>query len=210
MSKQKEIIEGMSKEIAQVAPTERANYLIEKIAELYSLAQQQEALIDKLQKSVLDSELFFSLPEVTLMSRSKLPRVVISAGDVVPVGDNFYASEPFGNNDYFRWTGPERLNNFHVPIDRDVERTLRLSVVNAIKPEILRSIKLYIDGELVAYDIEQRGEGVELIATLPASNRTQDTLVSMFIPHLFSPSEVNPGSTDNRKLGVAFHKLEVM
>lgn len=211
MNKQKEIIEGMSKEIAQVAPTERVSYLIEKLAELYCIAQKQEVLIDKLQKSILDSELFFSLPEVTLMSRSKLPRVIISAGDVVPVGDNFYASEPLGsNNDFFRWTGPERLNNFYVPIERDVERTLRLSIVNAIKPEILRSIKLYVDGELITYDIEKRGDGVEIIAILPPCSRAQDTLVSMFIPHLLSPSEVNSQSTDNRKLGVAFHKLEVM
>ncbi|WP_370256159.1 hypothetical protein [Marisediminitalea sp.] len=210
MSKQKEIFEGMSKELASVSPNERANYLLDKLSELYVITQNQAVIIEKLQKSVLDSELFFSLPEVTLMSRSKLPRVVISAGDVVPVGDNFYASEPFGNNDFFRWTGPERLNNFHVPIDRSEERNLRLSIVNAIKPEILRSIKLYIDGELVSYDIEQRGEGVELITVLPACNRTQDTLVSMFIPHLFSPSEVNSESTDNRKLGVAFHQLEVM
>ena len=210
MSDKEEIIDGMSKEIAKINPNDRADYFVAKLAELYSIVINQDKLIDRLTKSVQDSELFFSLPEVTLMSRSKLPRVLVNAGDVVPVGDNFYAAEPYGGGGFIRWTGPERLNNFHIPIDRAVERTLRLSIVNAIKPEILSSIKLYVDGNLIDYDFEERGPGRELIAILPAVNRVQDTVVSLFIPHLFSPSEIDTESTDTRKLGIAFHKMEVL
>lgn len=210
MSKYKEIFEGMMSEVAEINPNEKVEYLISKIAELYTLSDKQQAIIGKLEHALRDSELFFNLEEVTLMSRSKLPRVLVCAGDVVPVSDNFYAAEPLGDSDYFRWTGPERLNNFHVPIDRSVERTLRISIVNSIKPELIRSIKLYVDGELTSYEIERRDNGVELITSLSESDRTQDTLVSMFIPHLYSPSELDSSSTDSRKLGVAFHKLEVI
>jgi hypothetical protein len=210
MSDTNEIFEGMTKELASLTPPEKVSYLLSKIAELYTVTNSQRKQIDQLTKTVEDSELFFSLPEVTLISRSKLPRVIINAGDVVPVGDNFYEAEPYGDGGHIRWTGPERLNNFYVPIDRSQERALRVSIVNTIKQEILSSIKIYIDGDLVNYDFEPRGQGVELIATLPPSKRTQDTLVSMFIPHLFAPSQINSQSTDNRKLGVAFHQLEVL
>lgn len=210
MTDKDQIFNGMKDEFTSLLSEERAEYLLQKIAELYTLTESQQVYIQKLEKTVFDSELFFNLPEVTLINRSKLPRVVIDANDVVPVGDNFYEAEAYGGGGHYRWTGPERLNNFHVPVDRTQEKTLRISIVNAIKPEILSSIKLYVDGELVSYDFEKRNEGIELIAALPVSSRTQDTLISLFIPHLFSPSEVKPESSDNRKLGIAFHKLEVL
>ena len=50
----------------------------------------------------------------------------------------------------------------------------------------------------------------ELIATLPVVDRVQDTLISLFVPYLFSPADVDTSSSDNRRLGVAFHQLEVM
>ena len=210
MTDKDEIFNGMKDEFSLLRSEERAEYLLEKIAQMYMLTQSQSAYIKKLEKAVYDSELFFNLPEVTLMTRSKLPRVVIDANDVVPVGDNFYEAESYGGGGHYRWTGPERLNNFHVPIDRTKERTMRISIVNSIKPEILNSIKLYVDGDLINYDFEKRNEGIELIASLPTSSRVQDTLVSLFIPHLFSPSDIKPESSDNRKLGIAFHKMEVM
>ena len=210
MTDKDQIFNGMKGEFSSHRSEERAEYILEKVAELYATIKSQQAHINKLEKAVYDSELFFNLPEVTLMTRSKLPRVLIDANDVVPVGDNFYESEAYGDEGHYRWTGPERLNNFHVPVDRTQEKTLRISIVNAIKPEILNSIKLYVDGDLVSYDFEKRNEGIELIAALPASSRVQDTLISLFIPHLFSPSEVKPESSDNRKLGIAFHKLEVL
>ncbi len=210
MTDKDEIFNGMKDEFSSLRSEERAEYLLEKIAEMYMLTKSQSAYIEKLEKAVYDSELFFNLPEVTLMTRSKLPRVVIDANDVVPVGDNFYEAESYGGGGHYRWTGPERLNNFHVPIDRTKERTIRISIVNSIKPEILNSIKLYVDGDLINYDFEKRNEGIELIASLPTSSKIQDTLVSLFIPHLFSPSEIKHESSDNRKLGIAFHKMEVM
>ncbi|MEP0356619.1 hypothetical protein [Paraglaciecola sp.] len=204
------ILDGMAKELASKNAAEKVVFLLEKIAWLHALSNSQSKQLALLEKSIQNSELFFSMPEVTLISRNKLPRVIIKAGDVVPIGDNFYQSEPYGDGGHIRWTGPERLNNFHIPIDRTKDRTLRLFVVKTIKPEILTSIKIYIDGKLVDYDVEPRGEGVELITSLPTSQRVQDTLISMFIPHLFSPSELDNTSTDNRKLGVAFHQLEVL
>ncbi|WP_338456287.1 hypothetical protein [uncultured Alteromonas sp.] len=210
MTDKDQIFNGMKDEFSSIRSEERAEYLLEKIAEMFMVSKSQSAYIAKLEKAVYESELFFNLPEVTLITRSKLPRVVIDANDVVPVGDNFYEAESYGGGGYYRWTGPERLNNFHVPIDRTEEKTLRISIVNAIKPEILNSIKLYVDGDLISYDFEKRNEGIEIVASLPVSSRVQDTLISLFIPHLFSPSEVKPESSDNRKLGIAFHQLEVL
>lgn len=210
MTDKEKIYKEMKEEFSSLPSENRAEFLLDKLATLTATLHSQESYIKELEKTVQDSELFFSLPEVNLMTRKKLPRVVISANDVVPVGDNFYSAEEFGSTGHFRWTGPERLNNFHIPIDRTSERTIRISIVNAIKPEILSSIKLYVDGDLITYDYEKRNKGVELIATLAPSSRVQDTLVSIFIPHLYSPSEIKPDSTDKRKLGIAFHSMEVM
>ena len=107
MTDKDQIFNGMKDEFSSLRSEERAEYLLEKVAELYAIINSQQAHINKLEKAVYDSELFFNLPEVTLMTRSKLPRVLIDANDVVPVGDNFYEAEAYGGGGHYRWTGPE-------------------------------------------------------------------------------------------------------
>ncbi|MAV75010.1 MAG: hypothetical protein CL691_00080 [Cellvibrionales bacterium] len=200
-----EINDLKNKDAAAVIP-----YLVEKLSELYALADKYQTKIELMQAQLEHSELFFSLPEVLLMSRSKLPYVLINAGDLVPPGENFYEAEAYGGVGHIRWTGPDRINNFHVPVDRSSERIMRLKIAAAIKPQVITSIKLYIDGQLITYEIEQQDNMFELIATLPVVDRVQDTLISLFVPYLFSPADVDTSSSDNRRLGVAFHQLEVM
>jgi hypothetical protein len=72
------------------------------------------------------------------------------------------------------------------------------------------SLRLYIDGELVEHDIEIKGGSAEIFVTLPVSDRVQDTVIGIFLPKLFKPSEVNPEFTDSRLLGVAFTQIEVL
>jgi hypothetical protein len=146
-----------------------------------------------------------------LLTRSKLEHVIIEANDVVPIGDNFYGPEPIGDGQFIRWTGPDRINTFHVPIDRTQARTIRLSLQAAIKPELFSSVKLYVDGQLVKPSIEVRAKGgVELVASLLMSNRVQDTVISVYVPQLYAPKDLQPESKDGRLLGVAFNQLEVV
>ena len=194
-----------SKDATAVMP-----FLLEKLSELYLLARKSQTKIESIQDQLENSEFFFSLPEVILMNRSKLPHVVINAGDLVPPGENFYEPEAFGEDGHIRWTGPDRVNNFHVPIDRGSDRIMRLKIASALKPEVISSMKVYIDGQIAAFDIDQKDNMFELISPLPVVDRVQDTLISIFVPHLFSPAEVDTTSTDNRKLGVAFYQLEVI
>ncbi|MEO9945798.1 hypothetical protein [Paraglaciecola sp.] len=205
------VLNQIQKELQNLTSSEdRTNYLLEKLATIMVSAKQTDKELSQLKSLINKSELFFSLPEVTLLTRSKLPHVLISAGDAVPIGDNFYEPEAIGTGKHIRWTGPDRINTFHVPIDRTEEKTLRLTLHAAIKPEIFSSIKLYIDGKLAKPSIEQRETGVELIISLNSSDRVQDTVISMFIPHLYSPKDIDPASSDGRKLGVAFNQLEIV
>lgn len=211
MPEKEMIINEMMNEFEnQESSKSKIDYLFSKVAELKQFQENISSQLSNLNNQLENSELFFSMPEINLMTRSKLPHVVIEAGDVVPIGDNFYQAEPFGDNKHFRWTGPDRVNNFFVPIDRSIERTIRFKLVNAIKPEIISSIKMYIDGKLVKTDIEKNDSIYELITFLEPSERVQDTLVSIFIPHLFSPSELDDTSDDNRKIGIAFYELEAV
>lgn len=213
MLDKKSISKGILDEIADLSLRDSHSvmpYFAEKFAELHVLFNQNELELESIKTQLENSELFFSLPEIILMTRNKLPHVLIKAGDIVPAGHNLYEPEAFRADEYFRWTGPERLNNFNVPIDRSTNRIMRLRIVAGVKTEVISSLKIYVDGALIAYEIDARDGLYELIATLPAVERVQDTLISLFVPYLLAASEVDNRSSDTRKLGVAFYELEVM
>lgn len=203
------ILESMKVEMQKLTQAELVDYLAEKFAELYSINSEVSNKLNKLNKAVENSNLFFNLSEIELVSSSKLPRVIIDAADPVGLDANLYPAEAYAEGS-FRWLGPNRLTKFFVPISREVERTFILRLFAQVTEGMYGSMKIYIDGELVKHEIEVKGGSAEVFVTLPVSDRAQDTVVGIFLPKLFKPSELTEGSTDHRKMGVAFTQIEVL
>ena len=203
------ILESLKEEMQKLSQAELTNFIAEKFSELYSLEADLVNKLDKLNKAVENSNLFFNLPEIELISSSKLPRVIIDAADPVGLDANLYPAEAHANGS-FRWFGPNRLTKFFAPISREIERTFILRLFSQVTEGMYGSIRIYIDGDLADHDIEIKGGSAEVFITLPISNRVQDTVIGIFSPKLFKPSELNIEFTDDRLLGVAFTQIEVL
>ncbi|BFM06780.1 hypothetical protein [Halioxenophilus aromaticivorans] len=186
-----------------------ADFLIEKLVEMQLQYNEQDKKIERLQKTIQRSELFFSLDEVTLISTNKFNDYTLRAEDAILPTDNFYECEKRGDNDFIRWTGPAKFNNFIVPVDRSQSRVLRFVIAGAIKRELLALLKIYVDNEILKVDVEEKGGFLTYTGVLPASARKQDTVVTLYCPEVSSPMEVNQNSTDKRVLGVAFQRMEI-
>lgn len=197
------------KEMEKLPQVELIAYIAERFAKIDSLEIELKNKIDKIDNAIENSNLFFNLPEIELVSNSKLPRVMINATDPAGLDANLYSVEAHANGS-FRWLGPNRLTKFFAPISREVERTFILRLSAQVTEGMYGSMKIYIDGELVAHDIEIKGSAAEVFVTLPPSDRVQDTVIGIFLPKLFKPSELTPEAEDSRLLGVAFSEIEVL
>lgn len=203
------ILKGMKSEMQTLSQLELVDYLAEKLSELYSVNLDLNNKLTKLDNTVKNSNVFFNLPEIEMVCSSKLPRVIIDAADPVGLDANLYPSEACADG-AFRWLGPNRLTTFFAPISREVERTVILRLFAQVTEGMYGSMKIYVDGQLVKHEIEPKGKGAEVFVTLPVSDRVQDTVIGIFLPKLFKPSELKDTSTDHRKIGVAFTQIEVL
>lgn len=203
------ILDSMKSDMEKLSQSELVEYLADKFSELYLLNTELNEKISKINDTINNSHLFFNLPEVELVSNSKLPRVLIDAADPVGLDSNLYPAESYAQGS-FRWLGPNRLTTFYAPISRDVERTIIIRLFAQVTEGMYGSMKIYVDGDLVEHDIELKGKGAEVFVSLPTSDRVQDTVIGIFLPKLFKPSELNEGSTDHRKMGIAFTEIEVL
>jgi hypothetical protein len=203
------MLEAMKAEMNNLSKEELVAYMAGKFSELHTSNIQLTSKLEKLNSTVNNSHLFFNLSEIELVSSSKLPRIIIDASDPVGIDANLHPAEAWEHGS-FRWIGPHRLTKFFIPISRNVERTLILRLFSQVTEGMYGSMKLYIDGDLVEHDIELKGNSADIFVTLPISDRVQDTVFGIFLPKLFSPSELSEELSDSRVLGVAFTQIEVL
>lgn len=184
-------------------------FLTDKFKRIESKLAELEQENRRLKQAVNNSELLYTIPEAVLVSESKLERVVISAKDVQGLNSNLYQLESYAGVQY-RWLGPNRLTSFTLPVDRGSEKTLVVRLFSQVVDGVYGSLKLYVDGELIAHDFEDVDGHAQIYVKLPVSTRKQDTVVSIFSPQVFRPSELDHNSCDNRLLSVAFKSIEVL
>ncbi len=199
----------LHEEIMKQDNDEMVEFISSKFAELYSEVERLNKKVERLSFSFEQSELLFSLPEVELLSRSKLNRVVIHASDPVSLESNMYQLEENSGTPY-RWLGPKRLTKFTVPIERSQKKTVILSLLSQISDGFYGSLKLYVDGELLPHEVELSNGSAKVYANLPESNRVQDTVVALFCPEVFRPIDLDSETSDTRQLSVSFFQLEII
>ena len=182
--------------------------LLESSIEMQNQIQKLEKELEALKKAVKTSDLLFSLEESAILNYSKLPSVTIKASDFFAVSDNYYTAEKKGGT-VIRWTGPEKINVYRMPVDRSSSRVGTLYIANIISDTIVAGMRIYLDGELVKHDIIQDHNTFKIVFDLPVSQRLQDTIVTVYVDKLYSPKDLSESSSDSRLLGWAFKKIEV-
>ena len=182
--------------------------LVEQLVERVEAVEAQNVL---LQATLEKSELFFTVPELQLMSANKLPSVEILASGVTQRDSNMHGLEQDDAGIEYRWLGPGRITNYRLPVDRSQRRDLKITFKSEISQGFFESLRLYVDGVLQSFDQAawQDDDGTVILATLETSKRAQDTLISVLTPEPLQPSDLVEESTDDRPLSVAFVSLEI-
>lgn len=181
-----------------------------------------ESAIAALQERLDSVELGYRMLEAALIERD----VLIAAGEIVdqlpgeaeiaadhllePDG-GFYGLEFDPQERPFRWTGPAPQFRFTLYVDRNQPLELEARFLWACDPAIFPGIQCYADRRLVPLQYsEQDGEHL-LSGRIPARSRPDPgaTTLIFVLPKVMPVSEMNPGSTDARVLGVAFRALRL-
>lgn len=110
----------------------------------------------------------------------------------------------------FRWIGPLPEATLFLPLRRERDLDLRLTVQKAITPEVLAGLRLRVDDQEVGLRAEGDGEPpLVLVGRLPAST-TGDSAdrLRFSVESTTSPAALGR-APDRRQLAVAFSRLEL-
>jgi len=137
-----------------------------------------------------------------------LPKtVVIEADQHLDPRLGFHPLEYTEQGSPFCWTGPSRKFSFDIFIDRRAGARMTLHAMQLSESERLKNALLFVDGENTPLVSRVDGQGYQLSAELPSSDRRTGTNLSFVLPDVFVP----PSSTDTpRFLGLAFKRLVVV
>jgi hypothetical protein len=115
---------------------------------------------------------------------------------------NLYPLERLGDGRAFRWTGPQPVTEFIVPIVRDVPLRLRIGFMKAFEPAMLDALQLTIDGVVIKHLVGD----LQIVATVAprAPLSTQPTRIAVS-----TGATASPGSDDARRLGIALFDIEL-
>jgi hypothetical protein len=135
----------------------------------------------------------------------------------------FFVPHPFGpfewhgeeqNPDHgpFRWTGPHVISAFELPATFDRPLIGRLTVLQAIAPELLDQMKLSLEGRTVATTRFDRSNGlVQFEFDVPWQDGDEpwvSPLLEIKVPFVKRPCDLNINS-DARWLGIAVGSVDI-
>ena len=111
----------------------------------------------------------------------------------------------------FRWIGPLPEASLFLPLRRERDLDLRLTVQKAITPEVLAGLRLRVDDDEVDLQVEGEGDGeppLVLVGRVPASTGDAAGRLHFSVASTTSPAALDR-APDRRQLGVAFSRLEL-
>ena len=122
--------------------------------------------------------------------------------------NNMYGLEHTESGLAYAWSGPDPEITFDLPIKRDVDTTCRIRFISASDEEMLKDIKISIDGNQIPYNLEFDGECRVIECQLQSCAKTQSSRISLELPRTISPVEQGKGN-DERRLGLAIVGIDV-
>ncbi|MBT42243.1 MAG: hypothetical protein CMF12_06925 [Idiomarina sp.] len=123
--------------------------------------------------------------------------------------DNFYSLEKNKDNKPYRWTGPEAVNTFLLPVSRDNKRTLKIRLFSTVDADVLKALKIEADGKELPHETAYEGNTIVLTSALEKQEKSGSTQVKLKLAKTISPEQLGT-SNDKRLLGVAFNSVEIV
>jgi len=135
--------------------------------------------------------------------------VCIEADQLFKPTDGFHSLEHVEGGLPYRWTGPGKTFRFAVFVDRATSLGFELVLLGTFTEDTLKSIQCHVCGVPVDVQIEHLGVHPVVTGVLPAVNAPVRTLLEFSVEKTISPASISSDNTDERKLGVMFHRLTV-
>jgi hypothetical protein len=116
-----------------------------------------------------------------------------------------------GKDSAFRWMGPGTIATLDFPLACDGDRVIGLEVVDAIAPDILPSLTLRVNDHLIPLGVVYAHNNAAILrGEVPGAALGTDapfTRLTFAIDRTVSPQSLDPESSDQRPLGLAFSRI---
>jgi len=122
----------------------------------------------------------------------------------------WYTSETDGQGRVFRWLGPDPEAEIAVNVPRHMPVACSLSVINAVQPDVIKSIAIEIDGMPADVDlgvIDNRVTSVRFVVPPRHGDPNVKTRFTIKLRETISPVAINASAKDLRRLGIAVRNL---
>ena len=123
-------------------------------------------------------------------------------------GTSWWPAEPTAGGSALRWSGPSDRAVIDLPLRVRAGDVVELQIAATIKPELLASLGLEVNGRPVETTLHLDG-GVELRGTMPAGVEGPWTSIAVLCPA--APwSDIHPETEDSSRRGVAFTSIRLV
>lgn len=139
-------------------------------------------------------------PKQALQNRSV--RIVF---DDRVVCEGFYSSESDGYN-HWRWSGPFPEARVFLPVEQTGRMRLVMQIMNVIKPELMRSLRLYIDGKPLEQQTIEKSEGWTLSGNFEIPFDHRNGWCELRLAY---GNTVQPPNEDPRRLGLCISSIQI-
>ncbi|WP_448192674.1 FkbM family methyltransferase [Azospirillum sp. sgz301742] len=121
------------------------------------------------------------------------------------VGTNWYSPEDYDGR-RFRWSGPGTASTIDLVVRRDQDLAIRVDVFTAASPDLLRDLKVEVDGQSIALIVQKVATSYVLKGVVPAiaAGEVRSTRVTFIVPYV-----VTPTTGDVRQLGLAVERISL-
>ncbi|MCB0335127.1 MAG: hypothetical protein KDD62_02440 [Bdellovibrionales bacterium] len=184
--------------------------LIREIAELKYQQQELSKQIEVYQRALSQRDALLPTLETDSANLS-FPATKILIDAMYPLGkaEGFFDVEFDGQGRPYRWTGPGTSFQFSIFIPNTQAYTGKLSLFGSLKSENLKKICVYVNGIKQESHIDV-SKDFALEFTIAKRSTIGTVSIVFMIPETAIPNDVQPGAQDARRLGVAFHALELV
>jgi hypothetical protein len=126
-------------------------------------------------------------------------------------GSGWLGRERVGDEPWMCWIGHTGEAQVDLADDPGARHVV-VEVAHAVRPEILETLRITVDGRGVTPTFAQSGDAVIASAPLePRRGRRHEAVrVKLAVDHATRPCDVNPESSDNRELAIAVRRIALL
>jgi hypothetical protein len=112
----------------------------------------------------------------------------------------------------FRWTGPSPTSTLNFYLEAESDYALEFRVIRAISPELLDNLSVQVNGKAIDLTrVSDGGHGAIYRGLIPSEHLQKQNLTQLAfqVSETVAPQSLEPGSRDDRPLGIAFNWLRI-